>query len=140
EGSHALCDAWATGQLHDGAPGAGAALMRQIGSRLPDCDSILMAENIDASARVFHLLPRDGARVDDLAIPLDQLTATTGVTAQTRRRLVALAGSGTVSETAAQMFGSNSPIDPSVTWTRSAVSFFQANRFLLGALVRRVLE
>jgi 23S rRNA (uracil1939-C5)-methyltransferase len=35
--------------------------------------------------------------------------------------------------------GGDAPIDASVSWTRRAPAFFQANRYLIGNLVRRVL-
>jgi 23S rRNA (uracil1939-C5)-methyltransferase len=140
EGSHTLCDAAATGQLHPDAPGAVGTLLSALEDRLADCDTILVAENVDASERVVHLEPRDGARFDDVRVSLDQVPGLTGVTTPRRGQIVTVAGSATVTDTAHTLFGPQSPIAASVTWTRQAASFFQANRFLLASLVRRVLE
>jgi 23S rRNA (uracil1939-C5)-methyltransferase len=54
--------------------------------------------------------------------------------------VIRLAGSRSVSDSAADLFRGESPIDDAVRWTRRATSFFQGNRFLTGTLVRRVLD
>jgi 23S rRNA (uracil1939-C5)-methyltransferase len=53
---------------------------------------------------------------------------------------VTLAGAITVRDTATDLFGFEPPIPSDAIWTRRASSFFQGNRFLIGPLVRRVIE
>jgi 23S rRNA (uracil1939-C5)-methyltransferase len=57
-----------------------------------------------------------------------------------RGRPVTLAGTPTVSDAAPQIFGDDVPVSGLAAWTRHATSFFQGNRWLVGALARRVLE
>ena len=140
EGSHVLCEAGATGQLHIDAVPVVNLLLAAVGDRVADCDSIIVSENVTASERVVHLEPRGDARLDGLRVSLENLSGVTGVTTAVRGRTVALAGAQTVTDSAAQLFDGQSPIGALPAWTRHAASFFQANRFLLGALVRRVLS
>jgi 23S rRNA (uracil1939-C5)-methyltransferase len=70
---------------------------------------------------------------------VDRLPHVTGVTIATPDAPLALDGRGVVTDTAAELFGGESPVPGAVSWTRNPASFFQANRFLIGALVRRVL-
>jgi 23S rRNA (uracil1939-C5)-methyltransferase len=140
EGSHLLCDASATGQLHPDALPAVDALLRVIDRRAPECEDLIISENIRATSRVVHLEPRQGARLDDLRVSLDELSGISGVTTDGRSETVTVAGEPSVLDTAEAVFGTDSPVDPSVVWRRRASSFFQANRFLLGSLVRRVLD
>jgi 23S rRNA (uracil1939-C5)-methyltransferase len=66
-------------------------------------------------------------------------SAATGLSLQQGRRTVLVAGSDAVTDNAESMLGTDSPVPSSTTWTRRATSFFQGNRHLTGALVRRVL-
>jgi 23S rRNA (uracil1939-C5)-methyltransferase len=139
EGSHAICDAAATGQLHADAAAAVAWLSHALGSRLTHCDSLFVAENIAATERIAHLVARDDARLDDLPIIIPASVNLIGVTTSLPGRTVVLDGAATVSDSAAHVFGADSPVDAGVTWTRQAASFFQGNRFMVGALLRHVL-
>lgn len=140
EGTHALCDAAATGQLHAATMPAVTSLCSALEARLSDGDSITVAENVAATERVLHLLPGERGRLDDLRPELSGLSDVTGVTVAGPSGPVVLAGSATVSDSATDLFGADPPVDPSCTWRRGAASFFQANRFLLGTLVRRALQ
>ena len=51
-----------------------------------------------------------------------------------------ISGQDAVTDTADQLFGGSSPLAAPATWRRRAPAFFQANRFLIGNLVRRVLD
>jgi 23S rRNA (uracil1939-C5)-methyltransferase len=64
----------------------------------------------------------------------------TGVTAARGGPLVVVAGRAAVADTARDLCGESAPLPAETRWTRSAASFFQGNRFLTGALLRRVLE
>jgi len=138
EGSHVLCDAEPTGQLHTGALEAIHALVDAMGSRADDCDGIVVAENVDATQRVLHLEPRSGARLDTISLP-SPLPHTSGITTHRRGRIATLAGIPTVTDSAAQLLNGRSSLPAPVLWTRHAASFFQANRFLVGDLLTSVL-
>jgi 23S rRNA (uracil1939-C5)-methyltransferase len=140
EGTHVLCDARATGQLSTASLDALDALVRALGSHSADVDAIILAENVAGTERVFHLEPRAAATLEALAGRHDLSPGITGLTTIARGRPIVIAGTPAITDTAAQLFGVDAPIDASVTWSRRATSFFQGNRFLIGALVRRVLD
>lgn len=140
EGTHQLCDAGATRQLLPETMTAVDAVLAAIDARLAECDALVVSENIAATERVMHIEPRDGARLDDLVQRVPLPAGVTGLTTGRHGHAVTLAGSGAVTDRAAQLFGSDSPIDPDTPWTRQGTSFFQGNRYLTGALVRHVLE
>ncbi len=139
-GTHDLCDAGATGQLSAEAMPAVARAIASLASRAAECEAVIVAENVGATERVLHLEPRDGARLDDLARRLPLSAGIDGITTAVRGRTVVLAGTPSVTDSAAQMFGGAAPIPGLTTWSRRASSFFQGNRYLLGDLLRRVLE
>ncbi|HYN06853.1 MAG TPA: hypothetical protein VES67_05650 [Vicinamibacterales bacterium] len=141
EGTHDLCDAAATGQLLPESLTAVERLTASLGSRAAECEAIVVAENIAATERVLHLEPRDGARLDDLARRLTLPDAVHGLTTEVRGRTITIAGSPSVTDHAGRLFGdAPAPVPGLTTWTRKASSFFQGNRYLMGALVRRVVE
>jgi len=139
EGTHDLCDAAPTRQLHDGTVPAARRVAEVLGARRAECESLTVAENVAATERVFHLAPHPAARLDDLARTIQLPEGVSGLTPSAGDRLVTLAGSASVTDTAAALFGGVSPIGDLAAWTRKATSFFQGNRFLTGELVRRVL-
>jgi tRNA/tmRNA/rRNA uracil-C5-methylase (TrmA/RlmC/RlmD family) len=107
--------------------------------RLAECDEIVVAENVAATERVLHVVARDGARLDDLRGRVRCPTGVSGLTTAVRERLVVLDGAGVVSDTSADLFGgSEDAAIAAAHWSRHASSFFQGNRFLIGALVQRV--
>ena len=144
EGTHTICDAAATRQLHPAATSAAAAALESLGRAAGGCEAIVIAENVAGTERVIHVEPREDARIGD---GWDRLAhawpsafeGVTGITAMVRAGLRAMAGAPTVTDRAGALFGTDAPIDEGVAWTRHAPTFFQANRFLIGALVRRVL-
>ena len=138
EGTHALCDARATGQLLPESMTAVEATLSAIDARLAECEALVVSENVAATERVIHLEPRDGARLDDLG-HLSLPAGVTGLTTGRQGRITRLAGAASVTDRAVELFAGGSPIDPDTMWTRSGTSFFQGNRHLLAALVRRVL-
>jgi 23S rRNA (uracil1939-C5)-methyltransferase len=141
EGTHDLCDAGATGQLLPESLAAVERLITSLGSRAAECEAIVVAENVAATERVLHLEPRDGARLDDLARRLALPGGVQGITTETRGRTIQIAGTPSVTDHAAQLFGNlPAPVSALTTWSRKASSFFQGNRFLMGGLVSRVLD
>jgi 23S rRNA (uracil1939-C5)-methyltransferase len=138
EGTHTLCDAASTQQLLPASTSAIDAWLTTLGDGADAIDALTVVENIAASERVLHIEARPGADVDGFTgVPTGD--GVSGVTAESGRRVVRVAGARSVSDTAADLFVGESPIDPQVTWRRRGTSFFQGNRFLIGALVRRVL-
>lgn len=145
EGTHTLCDAGTTHQLLPAALEAAAAAVAALGPRAGDCDAVIVAENVAATERVLHLEPRDHARLDDVAgrvaaLPGASSSGVTGITTLVRGRLMTMAGAESVSDTADSLFAGASPVGADIRWARRATAFFQGNRFLTGALVRRVLD
>lgn len=140
EGTHDLCDAAPTGQLHADTVAAAERVVSALGPRRAECESLTVAENVAASERVFHLTPQPAAHLEDLARRIDLPDGVTGLTTFAGERLVTLAGSTSVTDTAASLFRGSSPIGDLAAWTRKATSFFQGNRYLTGTLVNRVLS
>jgi 23S rRNA (uracil1939-C5)-methyltransferase len=140
EGTHDLCDAAPTGQLHPDAVAAAHRMADALGSRRAECESMTVAENVAATERAFHLAPQPAARLEDLARKIALPPGVTGLTTVAGQRLITLAGSASVTDTAASLFHGASPVGDLVAWTRKATSFFQGNRFLTGRLVRMVME
>jgi 23S rRNA (uracil1939-C5)-methyltransferase len=140
EQTHALCDAGPTRQLLPGAIAAAEALLGALGRDADRVDAITVAENVPATCRVLHLDPvghaRLTVRLDPQLLPGD----ISGVTTLKGRGVMTLSGLARVTDTAADVFGGNGPIPETTTWARSAASFFQGNRFLLGSLLRTVLR
>ncbi len=136
EGTHVMCDAASTRQLRDDTTqsiDAFAAAQPQV---LAHLSAITISENVDASTRVLQLEAREGAPTigklgGDIGTGIDGVTSIDGPV---------LAGAAWVEESARAIWPEGAPIDPNVTWRRRPASFFQGNRFLIGALVSEVLR
>jgi 23S rRNA (uracil1939-C5)-methyltransferase len=136
EGTHDLCDAGATGQLTEATVEAAAACAGSLARHGVSLSAIEIAENIAANERAAHVIPAANTRLTDEA--LDEALSAAGLTG-----LSGLAANG-VDRTAGVPVVS----DPLTVLTGGAVaegalqrraeSFFQANRFLLPALVGAV--
>jgi 23S rRNA (uracil1939-C5)-methyltransferase len=140
EGTHVLCDAAATRQLHVEAMPVIEALLAQLGGEVALCEAVSVAENVQADQRVVHIEPREGARIGMLEGRITLREGLTGVTVQAGRHVAVLAGVPWVSDRADTLFVGHSPVPTDTTWVRSAASFFQGNRFLVGDLVAAVLS
>lgn len=140
ERSHRLCDAVATAQFRDDTLAVVDRLLGWMGDGAEGCDSIVVGENVAASERVLHLDPVDGRDVSHLAERAPTIDGLTGVTTVSRGRLVRIAGEGRVTDTARELCGGSGLLTDDVTWTRTAASFFQGNRYLTGTLLERVLQ
>ena len=138
EGTHRLCDAGPSRQLMPASMTAVAGTIAALGARADLCESVVVAENADASERVLHLEPRDRMRLDGAGIEMPE--GVTGITARVGHRSVVLAGQPRVSDNAGALQANHAGLPADATWTRGAESFFQGNRFLTGALVTHVLE
>ena len=127
EGSHDICDARATRQLLNGTADVVDRLAAALRSLRTDATGTLeISENIDASGRVLHL---EGAAPPDLrSMKTWSDPAVTGVIVGQE----VAAGDPHVSDSLA--------VDGHVfTLRRHVQSFFQGNRFLIGALVAQVM-
>jgi 23S rRNA (uracil1939-C5)-methyltransferase len=140
ERTHRLCDAGRTAQFRADTLDVVAHVLDWIGDDADACDSILVAENVTASERVLHLVPVDGGDLSHLAGRNVSIDGLTGLTTTSRGRIVSLGGSGRVTDTARDLRGDADLLPPDVTWTRTAASFFQGNRYLTGTLLQRVLQ
>lgn len=131
EGTHTLCDAAPTRQLHQGALDAMHALEQALATlERETVTEIDLAENIDGSMRACHLeLARD-ADPSRLAA-LTSIPGLTGVSYahENQSRTRDLWGSPQVTDTIA-----------GATLSRQARAFFQGNRFLVEPLVQHVLS
>jgi len=131
EGTHSLCDAAQTRQLHPGAIDMLRSLEASLATLERDAVSeIELSENIDASERTVHLELVEGGDPSRLAT----ITTVAGLTGAScappeSRRTQELWGSATVADTVG-----------GVRLERHARSFFQGNRFLLQPLVDHVLS
>jgi tRNA/tmRNA/rRNA uracil-C5-methylase (TrmA/RlmC/RlmD family) len=144
EGTHAICDASATHQLLPDATRLARALVAAIDPGGQDCEAVVVSENITASERVLHLEWREGADVRALAAgaatAAAALDGVTGVTMIAGGSPHTIAGRAEVTDDGPALFGAEPPIAVPIVWSRRPSSFFQGNRFLVGSLVRRVLD
>lgn len=130
EGTHALCDAAATRQLRDDSIQVLAALERQLATLdRAVVSEVELSENVEATERACHLELAPDGDPSRLAA-LTQIAGLTGVTCAPadHPRTMELWGSPYVSDRVAN-----------AVLSRHSRSFFQANRYLLGALVDHVL-
>ncbi len=135
EGSHALCDAAATRQLAPMATDAMERLRDVLGDRLTACASLVMSENVAGGDRVVQCDLRPG--VDPAAFSgLPLVEGLSGIAIATPRGTFTSAGVDRIVDQARDLLGEETELQ----WSRQAASFFQGNRFLVGALLRRVLD
>jgi 23S rRNA (uracil1939-C5)-methyltransferase len=134
EGSHALCDAVATGQLSEGASGWLAIAQQAMAPRLAEAlVAVELTENVAATERAVHLelrQPVERAAVMPLADGL------TGLSVHEASSPVAEAVAGAPDVRDDISIGSGIP---PLRLSRNVRSFFQGNRFLLEPLVHHVL-
>lgn len=130
EGTHSLCDAGPTRQLRADTLTMLAALEPALASQpRPAVSEIELSENVDGTERALHLELVPDADPSRLAT-LTKVEGVTGVTCAPvdHPRTTELWGSPYVTDRVA-----------GVALSRHARSFFQGNRYLLGALVEHVL-
>ena len=138
EGTHAVCDAAPTRQLLPET----AAVLADVGRRLAAARpghtrEIELAENVAGDERVLHLNVGRGAATGQIAA-LGRCPGVTGVTvAGPDGRVRSVAGTPRVADPLAVIVPM-APASVTTTLTRSAASFFQANRFLLARMVSEV--
>ncbi|HWB15811.1 MAG TPA: RsmD family RNA methyltransferase [Vicinamibacterales bacterium] len=141
EATHDWCDARVTGQLREETLAAVDAGLAWLGPAAAACRAVIVAEDVTGGDRVLHLEADDDIVLDDaVGSPHDLPEGLAGVTMIRRGEVATIAGRERVTDTAATLMGADAPVPASTTWSRRAASFFQANRYLTGTLVRHVLE
>lgn len=138
EGSHVICPAAMTGQLTPEALAAVEWLQTTMGPSLQICESVLMSETAIGDARVLTCAARDGASLKPF-VGLTLPESVTGLVVQSSKGEFVAAGADHLTDASAALPGVAYAGRPSVSWTRRGASFFQGNRFLVGALLDRVL-
>ena len=137
EGTHELCDVAPTGQILPDTLGAVAAAVSALNAAGVEASSIRVSENIPASERALHIELSFGSAKAAAALEHAVAAASlTGCSARTVTGDVLTAGSPAVSDTLRALTADRFE----GTLSRSAESFFQANRFLLPVLVTTVLD
>jgi 23S rRNA (uracil1939-C5)-methyltransferase len=138
EGSHTVCAAGPTGQLSAETMAAVERLHGVLGASLQVCTSILVSETTDGTSRVMTCAVHEKARLDPfMGITLPD--GITGIVVQAKKGEFLAAGVDQLVDHSATLPGDVVAGRPSVSWTRRGASFFQGNRFLVGALLDRVL-
>jgi tRNA/tmRNA/rRNA uracil-C5-methylase (TrmA/RlmC/RlmD family) len=136
EGSHALCEAAATGQLSDGAVAWLAAAQQALTPRLAgSLVAVELAENVPGSERAVHVEVREAVDRAALAVLGDGIM---GLSAHgsSSPAVDVVAGSPLVTESL--LLSDNGAL--ALLLSRNVRSFFQGNRFLLESLLRHVLS
>jgi 23S rRNA (uracil1939-C5)-methyltransferase len=138
EGTHQLCDVAPTGQLLPDTIAAVDAALSAFAAVHVEASLIQISENIPGSERMLHVDLSFGSA--NAAAALEGAVAAASLTGCTARTVTG------------EFFGAGSPVVTDAlsvltagraregTLSRSAESFFQANRFLLPALVTTVLD
>jgi 23S rRNA (uracil1939-C5)-methyltransferase len=139
EHSHDICDATATAQLQPGAVEAVEELLRRLGDHGQRTQSVIVGEGVTGDQRLLHLESQSDmafeASVISAAVPRGVL----GVSSWFEGRVTKLSGEERLVDRASDLFAAAMPVPAGTSWCRSAASFFQGNRFLLGDLVGHVL-
>lgn len=136
EGTHVMCDAAATRQLRPDTCAAIDAFCAAQPDLISKLAAITVSENIDASARMLQLEGKEG--VGRLPLMADLHLA--GVHGVSAHEGPILWGAPWIEDSSRSLWPEHSPISDAVVWRRRPASFFQGNRFLLGALVSEVIR
>jgi 23S rRNA (uracil1939-C5)-methyltransferase len=136
EGTHDVCDVATTGQLQPvTSEWVGTAQRMLERKRLRGLAAIEIAENIPGDQRACHLDLLPTAVASDYAAMCEGLV---GLSAQRADRpdVVRIAGSPVVTDSIRIKDGESAAL----TLSRDVRAFFQGNRFIVEALVRRVVD
>ena len=144
EGTHVLCDAAPSAQLDAATLDAAHRLVGGLGAIFgaPSTESLEISENLDGSERAVHLHPLDRALLaTSLPAALSARLLVDGLSgvsvATTGGGAVTLAGDPAVADDLSRIA---SGAAAGIRLRRHAASFFQGNRFLVGALTSAVVE
>jgi 23S rRNA (uracil1939-C5)-methyltransferase len=138
EGTHDLCDATATRQLDPRAIDAAARAVGALTVTGSSLTAIELTENIAGNERVVHAIPAEGSDLSERALD-DALAAggLSGCTGRSAAGVMRTAGVPLVNDPLAVLTGGAATAG---VLQRHAESFFQANRYLLPALVQAVMN
>ena len=137
EGTHDLCDPRQTRQLTDASLDAVDAAVSALQTAGAICRSVELSESIDATQRAVHVDVESFERLEHAlacAVAAAPLAGATGRAADGRR---AVAGDPVVREDIGLLTGGPAG---GVMLGRHPESFFQANRYMIGALVSDVMD
>lgn len=136
EGTHVMCDAASTRQLRDDTCAAIDAFCAAQPDIVAKLTAMTVSENIDASTRLLELEAKEGVG------PLPSIVelGVAGVHGVSAHHGPTLWGASWMEEASRALWPDDSPLDREVVWRRRPASFFQGNRYLLGALVAEVLR
>jgi 23S rRNA (uracil1939-C5)-methyltransferase len=138
EGTHDLCDPKITGQLTEAAVDAAAACAGSLASSGTSLGAIELTENVAADQRAAYVtVTGDSSPGNDALDRALTVSALTGITCLDAKGTGRAAGVPVVSDPLSVLTGGAAQ---SGSLQRHAESFFQANRFLLPALVSAVVE
>ena len=137
EGTHSLCDPRTTRQLLDDSADIVDAVVAAMADRGVQVASVELSENIAADERAVHL---DTVPSKDLETALEHAVATgniNGATARTADGVTAAAGDPVVVDALTAL--TDGRVATGVL-QRHPEAFFQGNRFMIGPLVRAVMD
>ncbi len=138
EGTHDICDARATGHMSEAAVTAVERVIATLAGGGCPVPTTQLAENMPADQRVVHVtVAAGGSLSSDLLSAAAAAGGITGCTASHADGAVQSSGIPFVSDSLEALTGGRAG---GGTLERHATSFFQANRFLLPALVATVLD
>jgi 23S rRNA (uracil1939-C5)-methyltransferase len=138
EGTHELCDAAATWQLREDAVRAAAAAAEALAAAGCAAHSLEISETIAADECVVHVDPAAGSAVTEAAVDAAMAAGgLTGCTARDSNGVVRTAGVPVVRDPLTVLTSGRAGHG---SLQRHAESFFQANRYLLPAIVTAVLD
>lgn len=138
EGTHQLCEAGPTGQLHPASMDAIEAALAALGPAAAGVASVEISENVAATERAFHLELGAGETISETLLASAVAAASlTGCSARSAGGAFAMAGDPTVTDPLPALTNGRAA---SGELRRHAASFFQANRFLLVDLVGTVMD
>lgn len=136
EGTHEICDARGTGQLHPDAIAVVEGALERLAAADVPVGSIELSENLAADQRAVHIEVTGGAAVPPAT--LESLLGTDIVSASlsTAAGLRLQAGAERIADPLAAITAGRAEGE----LRRGAASFFQANRFLVPTLVGAVMD
>jgi 23S rRNA (uracil1939-C5)-methyltransferase len=140
EGTHTLCDAAPTGQLSEDAVNAVRLAVERIEQTGVRALSVELIENVPGDQRAVSVDVAGDANDEGVHAALNEIVASATVTgcgvADSRGNRIGV-GEMRVSDSLATLTAGRVPVG---VLARNPDSFFQANRYLIGALVTAVLD
>ncbi|MEX2660315.1 MAG: TRAM domain-containing protein, partial [Vicinamibacterales bacterium] len=137
EGSRELCDAALTGQVTEASLEAVEAAVAALAAQAVTVLSVELSENIAADQRALHLDLREPKPSPDALERAVTAAGLTGLTARTTENAFYSAGDPIVSDPLEALTEGRAA---NGSLRRHPESFFQANRFLIGALTAAVMD